>query len=146
MVWDAAEPHGGFTTGTPWLPVKPPQLAQYAAGQLGRPDSVLEFYRRMLALRRETGALRTGASAFFDVAEPVLAFTRGGSVLCVFNLSPLRCEVVVTGAGPAMIGEAAERRGERLALGPNGFAIMPVEGAAMVADIGGTGREAPALP
>jgi alpha-glucosidase len=146
MVWDAAEPNAGFTTGTPWLPVKPPQVARAAAGQLGRAGSVLEFYRRMLRLRRETEVLRTGASVFFDLAEPVLAFTRGGSVVCVFNLSPLRCEVVVAGAGPAMIGEAAERRGERLALGPNGFAIMPVEGAAMVTDVRAKGREAPALP
>ena len=49
---------------------------------------MLEFYRAMLRLRRDTEELRTGRTRFFDVAEPVLAFTRGGTVLCVFNLSP----------------------------------------------------------
>ena len=89
MVWDAAQPNAGFTD-------RPP----LAAGQGGRrrptpspassasPDSVLEFYRAMLRLRRDTAELRTGRTRFFDVAEPVLAFTRGGAVLCVFNLSP----------------------------------------------------------
>ena len=63
------------------------------------PESVLEFYRAMLRLRRETPELRTGRSRFFDVAEPVLAFTRGGTVLCVFNLSPERHEVMLAGGG-----------------------------------------------
>ena len=88
MAWDAAEPNAGFTTGRPWLPVKEAQAANAVAGQLGQPDSVLEFYRAMLRLRRETEELRSGRTRFFDVEEPVLAFTRGGSVLCVFNLSP----------------------------------------------------------
>jgi len=144
MVWDAAAPNAGFSTGTPWLPVKPPQVAQHAAGQLGRDGSVLEFYRRMLRLRRESEALRTGATEFFDVAEPVLAFSRGGAVLCVFNLSPVRREVVLSGAGAAVMSEAAERSGDRLVLGPNGFAIMAVAGAAAVADPVARGRMVPA--
>ena len=37
MVWDDT-PNGGFTTGTPWLPVKAPQLARNVAAQTGKPE------------------------------------------------------------------------------------------------------------
>src|SRR5690606_38176588 len=40
MVWDGI-PQGGFTTGRPWLPIKPPQLARNVAAQEATADSVL---------------------------------------------------------------------------------------------------------
>ncbi len=135
MVWDAALPYGGFSEATPWLPVKPPQLAQAAGGQVGREGSVLEFYRHMLRLRRRRAVLRSGATVFFDVSEPVLAFSRGGELLCVFNLSKKRKAVRVTGAGAVAVAEAAELRGETLALGPNGFAILEASEGAAVTDM-----------
>ena len=134
MVWDAAAPHAGFTTGTPWLPVKPPQAARAVAGQLGRADSVLEFYRRMLRLRRARAAMRGGATVFFDVKEPVLAFARGNDLLCIFNLSKKKRTVAVAGAGPVALAEAAVLKDGRLALGPNGFAIIEAEGGLRVTD------------
>jgi alpha-glucosidase len=134
MVWDAALPNAGFSEAAPWLPVKAPQAERAVAGQVGRPDSVLEFYRRMLRLRRGSEALRTGRTVFFDTAEPVLAFARGGAMLCVFNLSPATREVTVGGAGATVLAEAAESRGDRLTLGPNGFAILEIVGAASVSD------------
>ena len=136
MAWDDA-PHGGFSTGAPWLPVKAPQAARHAAGQAGRAESVLEFYRRMLKLRRESEALRLGATRFFDTAEPVLAFTRGEEMLCVFNLSPETRQVALRGAGEPRIGEAEERADGMLTLGPNGFALMPVIGTVEVNDSAG---------
>ena len=125
MAWDAAEPNAGFTTGRPWLPIKEAQAANAVAGQLGQPDSVLEFYRAMLRLRRETEELRSGRTRFFDVEEPVLAFTRGGSVLCVFNLSPETHRIRLTGTGAMALAQGAEHaRDGTLTLHPNGFAIM----------------------
>ena len=136
MVWDAREANAGFSLGNvrPWLPVKAAQAANHVAGQAGRADSVLELYRAMLKLRRETEALRTGRTVFFDVAEPVLAFTRGGTVLCVFNLSPERHEVMLSGGGEMAVSQGVEHTGDRLTLHPNGFAIMEVVGEAEVAD------------
>jgi alpha-glucosidase len=138
MVWDAAEPNAGFTAARPWLPVKALQAGRAVAAQAGHPDSVLEFYRRMLKLRRETEELRTGRTVFCDVSEPLLAFTRGGNVLCVFNLSPERHEVRLAGAGAAAVEERAERSGERLVLHGNGFAILEATEDAAVADLPAT--------
>ena len=65
----------------------------------------------------------------------MLAFTRGGTVLCVFNLSPEKHEVALTGGGAVALAQGAEHKGERLALHPNGFAIMEATAETEVADI-----------
>ena len=48
----SAEKNAGFSTGTPWLPVNPNYRDINLASQRGRPDSVYEFYRRLIALRK----------------------------------------------------------------------------------------------
>ena len=135
MVWDSGNASSGFSTGRPWLPIKAPQAANHVAGQAGQPDSVLEFYRAMLKLRRETEELRSGRSAFFDVSDPILAFTRGGTVLCVFNLSPEEHRLRLTGGGAVALAQGAEHAGDTLTLHPNGFAIMEVAAETFVADV-----------
>ena len=136
MVWDGS-PQGGFTTGTPWLPVKPPQLARNAAAQTGQPGSVLAFYREMLAFRRNTPALRKGRSRFLDVPEPLLAFARGegpGAVFCLFNLSPVPLHLALEGCGAALGPcQAAGKTEEGMTLGPNGFAFLPLVDAGRLA-------------
>ncbi|MGV8949569.1 MAG: alpha-amylase family glycosyl hydrolase [Cypionkella sp.] len=128
MVWDASA-EGGFSTAKPWLPVKPPQLARNVASQAGVEGSVLESYRAMLAFRRKTEALRAGATQFHDVPEPVLAFTRGARLLCVFNLSPQTVEVRAAGLGKAVgPSQALEIAEGKLVLGPNAFGFIEVKG------------------
>ncbi|MFQ8430761.1 alpha-glucosidase [Amaricoccus sp. W119] len=134
MVWDGGNASSGFSTGRPWLPIKEPQAGRHAAGQIGDPESVLETYRTLLRLRKENETLRTGGTVFFDTAEPVLAYVRGGEFLCVFNLSPEIVEVKVTGAGLAAFEQGVERDGERMKLHANGVAILAIEGEAAVSD------------
>lgn len=102
MVWDGSE-GAGFTTGKPWLPIKPAQQAQHVEGQDKDPQSVLWFYRRMLAFRRNTPALQTGQTQFLDAPPTVLAFTRGEDVSCYFNLSADQTSLRAQGS---LIGEA----------------------------------------
>jgi alpha-glucosidase len=128
MVWDTS-PNGGFTTGRPWLPVKAPQAARHAEGQTGQAGSVLEFYRSMLAYRRQTPALRLGRTRFLDLAEPVLGFFRGTDLVCLFNLSPTPVSLAVLGQLVASAQQSARLEGKTLTLGPNGFChLSPVEG------------------
>ncbi len=51
MQWSAA-PGAGFTTGTPWLPINPNYPAVNAAAQAADPDSVLNYYKKLIALRK----------------------------------------------------------------------------------------------
>ena len=130
MVWDASV-NGGFSRGNglPWLPVKAPQLARNVASQHGVAGSVLETYRAMIAFRRANPILLTGPTVFHDLPEPLLAFTRGVQLLCVFNLSPVPQTLTLTGTailtGPSI---AAGLTGETLTLGPNAAAFLTIAG------------------
>ncbi|MDZ4137055.1 MAG: alpha-amylase family glycosyl hydrolase [Paracoccaceae bacterium] len=133
MVWDGG-PQAGFTSGTPWLPVKPPQAARHVAGQAGVAGSVLETYRALLAFRRANPALSQGRSRFFDLPEPLLGFCRSfgaDTLLCVYNLSPEPARLTLSGAA-TLIGpsQAARIDGSHLHLGANGFAFLAPSGGA----------------
>ncbi len=75
MQWDASE-GAGFTAGIPWLPVNPDHTFRNVAVQDADPDSLLSFYRRLLALRRKTPALRSGDLEFLGEDPDVLAYRR----------------------------------------------------------------------
>ncbi|MBT9247276.1 alpha-glucosidase [Gemmobacter fulvus] len=123
MVWDGSHT-GGFTTGTPWLPVKGPQLDRNVLSQQGVAGSVLETYRALLDWRKGS-ALRAGRSRFFDLPAPLLGFRRDdaeGSVICLFNLSSDAQSVAVAEL-VAMDGPhaAAKLAKGMVQLGPNGW-------------------------
>ncbi|HSC51636.1 MAG TPA: alpha-amylase family glycosyl hydrolase, partial [Gaiellaceae bacterium] len=106
MQWDAS-PTGGFTTGEPWLPLVDPQ-ARNVEAQRGDADSLLELYRRLLALRDELGeGFRLLA------AEPgVVAFERGTYTVAVNTTAERRAAppgevVLATHAADALLPHAA---------------------------------------
>jgi oligo-1,6-glucosidase len=88
--WDAS-PSGGFTTGTPWLPVNPDHVEWNAAVQRDDPASVLAHYRRLIALRHEEPVVALGDFAMLlPDHDEVYAFTRssdGSTLLVACNLS-----------------------------------------------------------
>ena len=134
MPWDDGDAPNGFTTGTPWLPVKPAQSAHNVARQNADPGSTLAFYRTILAWRKTHPVLALGDIGFFDVAEPVLAFRRStaeGAMLCVFNLSAGDHSVAVRGlhGGTALepVSERAALAEGVLNLGPNGYAFIALD-------------------
>lgn len=49
--WNSSE-NAGFTTGTPWLMVNPNYQEINVAAQEQDPDSLLSFYKQMIALRK----------------------------------------------------------------------------------------------
>ena len=95
-------PGGGFSTGTPWLPVASEHLPLAVSRQEVDPDSPLNRFRRFLRWRREQPALRAGEIRFLNMPEPILAFQRtldDVSVLAMFNLSaePRRAHLPIAG-------------------------------------------------
>ena len=77
MQWDAS-PNAGFCPSgiTPWLPVSQGFAEQNVQRQSKDPDSVLSLYRRILAFRRSSEALRSGSFAHVPVDANVLTYLR----------------------------------------------------------------------
>jgi glycosidase len=59
MQW-ADEPGGGFTDGRPWRAFHQTYREHHVAGQTADPDSLLNHYRALVALRNEHVSLRIG--------------------------------------------------------------------------------------
>lgn len=55
----SSEEGAGFTSGKPWLPLNPNYREVNLAAQRGQPDSVYEFYRSLIALRRSADYAET---------------------------------------------------------------------------------------
>lgn len=63
MQWSHAE-HGGFTTGTPWIACNEDYELCNVKDQMGDGNSVLNFYMRLIELRKKTKAFAYGDTEF----------------------------------------------------------------------------------
>jgi alpha-glucosidase len=94
-------PGFGFTTGAPWLPTPAGWGEQSVEAQDRDPRSTLALYRRLLALRRGQGALRSDTMAWREAPDGCLAFRRGPDgatvVDVVVNMGDDPVEVAATG-------------------------------------------------
>jgi alpha-glucosidase len=90
MQWNDS-PNAGFTQGTPWLLVSDSYKTHNVAVESADPHSILQFYRRLLALRHQDEALLEGD--YLDLKpknESVLAYLRRSGkeqILVVLNMS-----------------------------------------------------------
>jgi alpha-glucosidase len=76
--WTAGADHG-WATVDPWLPWPPDPDGRNAASLDADAGSILHLYRRLLAARRASDALRLGAFAWLPSPDGVLAFERTGA-------------------------------------------------------------------
>ena len=103
MQWSGG-PNAGFSTGKPWLRVNEDYRRVNVERQTGDASSVLEFYRKLIALRRSNPALDRGSfEAVGDARNDVLSYTRtyGDESFFValnFASSPRRIRPVLQGA------------------------------------------------
>ncbi len=133
MQWDAS-PRGGFTTGEPWLPLIDPATRNVAA-QKADPASLLALYRRLIATRRGSLALRRGSHrSLFDVAPEVLSWVRQAPderILVLLNVGdePRECDLraLPEESGTVLIGTGAR---EGLVVF-DGLVLEPLEGIAL---------------
>lgn len=90
LPWNMANRCAGFSTEEPWLPVDERHLSMTIETQEQGPDSVLNFYRHMIALRQDSDVLRRGDIRFLDGPDELLVFERdlhGERLICAFNLT-----------------------------------------------------------
>jgi alpha-glucosidase len=76
MQWDATA-NAGFGDGQPWLPLNPDYLQRNVAAQSADANSLLNFYKRLLALRCESAALTRGEfEQLTNMPRDVLGYLR----------------------------------------------------------------------
>jgi alpha-glucosidase len=122
MQWDGTI-NAGFSAGSsagsskvaPWNPVGP-RFARYnVASEKQDPNSILNFYRRLLALRHTNEVLREGAYVPLNEGDPnVLSYLRrykGKDVLVVLNMSSSAqsVRVPIQSANPLLASSPASK-------------------------------------
>ena len=79
MQWDDS-PHAGFTTGIPWLKVNPNYTSVNVALQEKKEDSILNYYRKLIALRKSPEYREVftygGFEPLLEERENILAYRR----------------------------------------------------------------------
>jgi alpha-glucosidase len=133
MQWDAS-PTGGFSGATPWLPPVDP-ATRNVADQQADPGSLLHLYRRLIAARRGSAALRHGEHrSLFGVGRDILAWLRDTEeerVLCLLNVGdgPRGCDLerLLTPSGEVVVA-TSDRSGS---VPLEGLVVEPLEGLAL---------------
>jgi alpha-glucosidase len=90
MQWNDS-PNAGFSRTSPWLPVPDTYKTHNVASEVREEDSILQFYRRLLALRHQDPVLREGEYVPLNERDPnLLSYLRRNkkeAVLVVLNMS-----------------------------------------------------------
>ena len=99
MQWDASV-NAGFTTGHPWLRLGDDWATRNVAALEDDPQSMLTLYRRLMALRRQCGALASGAHEAIVARDHVFAFARSdGServvIVVNFGAEPVAAPAII---------------------------------------------------
>jgi oligo-1,6-glucosidase len=86
--WDNS-PNAGFTTGNPWLKINPDYQKVNVAAEQDDPNSVLNYFRSIVQLRKKELTLVYGKYELMDRGNPdVYAYTRelnGKKILVLLN-------------------------------------------------------------
>jgi len=94
MQWDTSNAQAGFSSNPhTWLPVTADYRTVNVQAEAADPGSLLNWYRRLIALRRSNRALRSGRLVMLDPTNAnVLSYARvsddGEAVIVSLNMSP----------------------------------------------------------
>jgi alpha-glucosidase len=124
MQWNNS-PNAGFTQATPWLPVPPSYKTHNVASELQDPNSVLQFYKHLLALRHQERALLDGDYVPLNQDNPnVLSYLRrykNETLLVVLNMSGMPQQVGFNLSEQGLPSAKATTMLTTLAVAPSGL-------------------------
>ena len=137
MQWNGV-PNAGFSEKVPWLPVSPSYATHNVESEAKDPDSVLNVYKKLLALRHTNAALLEGSyTALNEDDTNVMSYLRsykGKAVLVVLNMSdaPRKARFNLSAQGfssfklSPLVVSAASAKGGEVSLEPFGVMIAEV--------------------
>ena len=115
MQWDASAPQAGFSTSAKtWLPVASNYKTVNVQTELADSNSLLNWYRRLITLRREIPALHDGGMVMVDTTNAsVLSYVRtvpaGGKAVVVALNMTAQPQKIALDLKPAGISQRAVR-------------------------------------
>lgn len=76
MQWNGKE-NAGFTSGRPWISLPDNYKTINVEAEMADEDSILYYYRRLIAIRKEEPAVAEGSIEFIETSDPqILAYRR----------------------------------------------------------------------
>ena len=76
MQWNGGE-NAGFTSGRPWISLPDNYKTINVEAEMADEDSILYYYRRLIAIRKEEPAVAEGSIEFIETSDPqILAYRR----------------------------------------------------------------------
>jgi len=144
MQWDASAQAGFTASARPWLPVSPGYATTNVQAQRSESESLLNWYRQLIALRRGDEALRSGRLVMLDPANlRVLSYARvtpdGSGIIVSLNMSAQAQTVTLSTLAAGLAGTrfrtllsspgefSVVAPGTRLTLPPYGAWVAAVE-------------------
>ncbi len=139
MQWNTA-PNAGFSKKDPWLPVPPSYKTHNVATESEDPNSILNLYKKVLALRHTNEALLEGSYTALNEDDPnLMSYLRsykGKAVLVALNMSaiPQKATFNLSQQGfaratlkPLIASPEASAKGSEVVLEPFGLLIAEVQ-------------------
>lgn len=99
MQWNNSD-NAGFTKGSPWISVNPNYVDINADNEVNDPDSVYNYYKKLIALRHENEVIVYGDyESLMDENESLVAYKRtlGNDkilVICNFTENDVKCPLM----------------------------------------------------
>jgi alpha-glucosidase len=129
MQWSRAHA-AGFTDGTPWLRLGGDWHMRNVEVQLADPASMLQLYKRLVALRRHEPALHEGGHEQLDAGADVLAYARTSGtrrlvVLLNFGITETRVRADLL---PHEVVVLASTHADRTGAVKGALTLQPLEG------------------
>jgi len=138
MQWNT-DANAGFSTKAPWLPVPPTYKTYNVATEEKDPNSILNLYKKLLALRHTNEALLDGSYTALNQSDAnVMSYLRsykGKAVLVALNMSSSRQKLAVNLADQGLAAASlksliatprSSAKGNQVSLEPFGVFIAEV--------------------
>jgi len=128
MQWNAG-PQAGFSSVKPWLPLNADYSEINVEAQEKDPLSVLNFYRRLIALRREKPVLQRGGYEQVPSDKGIMAYRRtyrNEEILVILNFAGERKVQAIDSSKRWKVLLGTQRSSES-AIDKDGLAVYPYE-------------------
>ena len=130
MQWDDSE-NAGFTTGTPWFYVNPNYKEINVKSQLEDENSVLNFYKKLLAFRKENEVVKEGKyKEYYKNSDKIYVYERvldGTRLLTVNSFTQKGVRFEAPKGYDLEEGELIFRNYNKTPIVDNGFVLRPYE-------------------